>query len=67
VRERCSPPGSQAVVVDAAYGEPRRPVQPSSDSAWPKVAVPYFVGARLIGTAARESQATIANRLAPSA
>lgn len=58
----------EAVVADAAYGaiaEFRAALERLGVAY--VVAVPYFVGARLTGTSARESLAAIANRLAPSA
>lgn len=57
----------EAVVADAAYGEIAafRAALERLGLAY-VVAVPYFVGARLLGTTARESVAAIANGLAPS-
>ena len=57
----------EAVVADAAYGEIAqfRAALERLGIAY-VVAVPYFVGARLTGTTARESLAAIANSLAPS-
>jgi SRSO17 transposase len=58
----------EAVVADAAYGEIAkfRAALERLGVAY-VVAVPYFVGARLPGTTARDSLAAIANRLAPGA
>jgi SRSO17 transposase len=58
----------EAVVADAAYGEIAkfRAALERLGVAY-VLAVPYFVGARLAGTTARESLAAIANSLAPSA
>jgi SRSO17 transposase len=58
----------EAVVADAAYGEIAqfRAALERLGVAY-VVAVPYFVGAHVTGTPARESLAAIANRLAPSA
>jgi SRSO17 transposase len=57
-----------AVVADAAYGEIAqfRAALERLGVAY-VVAVPYFVGARLLGTMSRESLAAIANSLAPTA
>jgi len=58
----------EAVVADAAYGEIAqfRAALERLGVAY-VVAVPYFVGARLVAATARESLAAIANSLAPSA
>jgi SRSO17 transposase len=58
----------EAVVADAGYGEIAqfRAALERLGVGY-VVAVPYFVGARLAGTPARESLAAIANSLAPSA
>jgi SRSO17 transposase len=58
----------EAVVADAAYGEIAR-FRAALERLGVRyvVAVPYFVGARVPGTTARESLAAIANRLAPAA
>jgi SRSO17 transposase len=58
----------EAVVADAAYGEIARfrAALERLGVAY-VVAVPYFVGARLVGTPSRDSLAAIANRLAHGA
>jgi SRSO17 transposase len=58
----------EAVVADAAYGEIARfrAALERLGVAY-VVAVPYFVGARLVGTPSRDSLAAIANRLARGA
>jgi SRSO17 transposase len=58
----------EAVVADAAYGEIAtfRAALERLGVTY-VVAVPYFVGARVTGTTARDSLAAIANSLAPSA
>jgi SRSO17 transposase len=58
----------EAIVADAAYGQIAQFRVALERLGVPYVvAVPYFVGARLVGTSARDSLAAIAKGLAPSA